>query len=92
MVDLNITEEMAWQWCEKNNLLSPIYKTAIRGGCWFCPKQRIGELRNLRKAHPDYWNIMLKWDKDSKIPFKINATVADLEKRFDLEDRQLCMF
>lgn len=88
-----ITEAEAFKICEELNLLSPIYKNAARGGCWFCPKQPNEQLRNLRKNYPDYWNLMLKWDKDSPIYFEITGTAGkevtlnDYERRFALEEK-----
>ena len=75
------------KWCEDNDLLSPIYTTATRGGCWFCHNQGIGQLRLLRKNYPEYWQMMLKWDKDSPVTFKPDGrTVHDFDERFQLED------
>lgn len=56
--------------CEENDLLSPTYTTATRGGCWFCHNQSTGQLRLLRKNYPELWALMLKWDKDSPVTFK----------------------
>lgn len=68
-------------------MLSPIYTTATRGGCWFCHNQGVGQLRLLRKNHPDLWALMLKWDADSPVSFKSDGhTVHDYEERFALED------
>ena len=75
------------QWCEENDLLSPIYSTATRGGCWFCHNQGVEQLRQLRHDYPDLWALLLKWDKDSPITFKPNGlTVHDFDKRFFYED------
>ena len=52
-------------WCEVNDLLSPIYTTATRGGCWFCHNQSVDQLRLLRKNYPELWALMLKWDAGS---------------------------
>ena len=93
LIEFGITEKYCYDWCEENNLLSPIYQHSFRGGCWFCHNQRLQELRNLRKQYPQYWGLMLKWDKDSPSTFKANGeTVADLDKRFEMEDRQIMMF
>lgn len=60
------------------------------GGCWFCPKQPISQLRFLRKNYPELWVLMLKWDKDSPVTFKADGhTVHDYDRRFDLEDEGL---
>lgn len=80
------TEKMCYDWCVKNDLLSPIYTTSSRSGCWFCHNQSVEQLRFLRKNYPEYWNLLLKWDNDSFIMFKSLHTVHDYEKRFQLED------
>lgn len=80
------TEQDCYNWCEKNNLLSPIYTTSARGGCWFCHNQPVDQLRLLRKKYPEYWAMLLRWDKDSPITFKPSHTLQDFEERFSLED------
>ena len=80
-------EAMCREWCEKNDLLSPIYTTATRGGCWFCHNQSVGQLRLLRHNYPELWKLMLKWDLDSPVTFKPDGhTVHDFDRRFKLED------
>jgi len=75
------------QWCEENDLLSPIYSSSARGGCWFCHNQGVDQLRLLRSNYPELWKLLLKWDKDSPITFKPNGlTVHDFDKRFFYED------
>lgn len=88
LVEAGWDEAYCRQWCEENDLLSPIYTTATRGGCWFCHNQNIEQLRLLRKNHPDLWALMLKWDVDSPVTFKADGhTVRDYEIRFFLEDQ-----
>ena len=90
LIEAGWTEEMCRKWCEENDLLSPIYTNATRGGCWFCHNQGIDQLRLLRKNHPEYWELMLKWDLDSPVPFRADGhTVHDFDKRFSLEDAEL---
>ena len=90
LVEAGWTESMCRQWCEENGLLSPIYTTATRGGCWFCHNQGVGQLRLLRKNYPELWSLMLKWDKDSPVTFKADGhTVHDFDHRFRLEDEGL---
>lgn len=36
LVKIGWDEAYCRQWCEERGLLSPIYTTATRGGCWFC--------------------------------------------------------
>lgn len=87
LVEAGWTEAMCREWCEKNDLLSPIYTTATRGGCWFCHNQGVQQLRLLRKNYPEYWALMLKWDSDSPVTFHADGhTVHDFDRRFQLED------
>lgn len=90
LAEVGWTEEDCRRWCEENDLLSPIYTTAIRGGCWFCHNQAVGQLRLLRKNYPELWALMLKWDKDSPVTFKADGhTVHDYDERFQMEDEGL---
>ena len=88
LVESGWDEAYCRRWCEQHGLLSPIYTTATRGGCWFCPKQPAHQLRLVRKNYPDLWALMLKWDADSPVTFKADGhTVRDYETRFSLEDQ-----
>ena len=78
--------------CKKNDLLSPLYDTSFRGGCWFCVKQSIGQLRNLYHNYPDLWNKLKDLEKDSHNTFKPNMTLSQLEQRFKNEKKQLSIF
>lgn len=90
LVEHGVVEAEARIMCEELDLLSPIYTQSARGGCWFCHNQRVNQLRLLRKQYPEYWALMLKWDKDSPVTFKADKhTVHDFDKRFQLEDEGL---
>ena len=87
LVEAGWDESCCRQWCVEHGLLSPIYTTSTRGGCWFCHNQSVDQLRLLRKNYPDLWELMLKWDMDSPVTFKADGhTVHDFERRFQLED------
>lgn len=82
------TEKNCYQWCVDNDLLSPIYETSKRGGCWFCHNQGIDQLRLLRHNYPDLWKLLLAWDIDSPVTFATNGhTVHDYDRRFELEEQ-----
>ena len=90
LVEYGVIESEARQIAESLDLLSPIYTQSARGGCWFCYNQTVNQLRLLRKQYPEYWALMLKWDKDSPVTFKADGhTVHDFDKRFQLEDEGL---
>lgn len=82
LYDLQITEAEAFEICKKYDLLSPIYETSFRGGCFFCPKQSIGQVRNLYWRHPELFETLKAMEKDSHNTFKIGYTLEDLERRF----------
>ena len=86
LYDLKITEKEAMEICKKYDLLSPIYKTSFRGGCWFCPKQRLSQLKWLYQEHNDLWNTLRDMEKDSFNTFRPNTTLKDLEERFENDD------
>lgn len=90
LVEAGWTESDCRTWCERHGLLSPIYTTENRGGCWFCHNQGIAALRRLRCNYPEYWALMLKWDNDSKRTFKADGhTVHDYDRRFAAENAGL---
>ena len=90
LVEADWQEDMCGLWCKLNDLLSPIYTTSARGGCWFCHNQSVNQLRQLRKNYSEYWKLLLKWDADSPVTFKPDGhTVHDFDERFRLEDEML---
>lgn len=87
LVEVGWTEDDTKRWCEENGLLSPVYRNLTRTGCWFCQNQTVSALRVLRNAHPELWELLLKWDADSPVKFHANGkTVHDYDTRFILED------
>lgn len=92
LVDFCIDEDLCGLHCKYEGILSPSYNYSYRDGCWFCHNQALGELRNLRNKHPQLWELLLKWDKDSRTPFKADGhTVHDYDLRFQLEDEGLIL-
>lgn len=88
LVDIGWDETYCYKWCKDNDLLSPIYSDSARGGCWFCHNQSVRQLRLLRHNHPELWQLLLKWDKDSPVTFKPGCiTVHDFEARFAAEEK-----
>lgn len=80
------TEQMALDLCKKYGLLSPIYESKSRDGCWFCPNQRISEWANLRENHPELWReLEIMSNADDLVSRKIvrNDTLEDISKKID---------
>lgn len=92
LYDLKYTEHMAFDLCKQNNLLSPIYNHAWRDGCWFCPKQRLSQLKYLYLNDRDKWNLLKELEPLSHNTFKIGYTIPELEKKFNKELKQINLF
>lgn len=89
------TEKMAYDLCKKYNLLSPIYKSLNRGGCWFCPNQKIKGFCELRRNHPELWEELRQLSKvEGTISkwFCYDKTFDQVERQMDFQDRQLSLF
>lgn len=85
LVEYNITEAEAMEICQRLNWVSPTYLHSGRDGCWFCPCQGTAPLRRLYNEFPEYWQLMMEWDKDTKKRFKAAQTLSQYDDRFRLE-------
>lgn len=95
LVEWGITEAQALQICyDRGYDFGGLYEIYHRASCWCCPFQRIGELRKLRKHHPELWAKLMELD-DRAIKqfgpgplgqFKKDWSVLRLEQRFAQED------
>lgn len=79
-------EQYCFKWAKDNALISPIYNSSARGGCWFCHFQGTEQLRLLRKNYPEYWELLMRWSDDSPVSFKPGRTVRDYDARFRMEE------
>lgn len=87
-----VTEAMAKEMCRKRGLLSPIYDTGTRGGCWFCPNMRKRTMCDFRKNHPQLWNELRRLGKVENLishGFKYGKTIEQVDKELDAMDSQL---
>lgn len=86
LYEQKLTEQSAFQICEKYGLLSPMYKSndeIYRGGCWFCPKQCLSDLYSLWKNYPTYFAKLLIMEMFSHNTFKPDCTLEELKNRFE---------
>ena len=97
LVDWGITEAQALQICyDRGYDFGGLYEIYHRCSYWCCPFQRIGELRKLRKHHPELWQKLLELDRHAREQFgsgplgqfKKDWSVDRLEERFAAEDDQ----
>lgn len=78
-----ITEQKASRTCKYWKLLSPKYENSFRSGCWFCPKQSLYDLYNLWKNYNEYFERLLKIEKDSHNTFRPGSTLFEIKERFE---------
>jgi 3'-phosphoadenosine 5'-phosphosulfate sulfotransferase (PAPS reductase)/FAD synthetase len=95
LVEWGITEAEALKICYDRGFdFGGLYQIYRRASCWCCPLQRIGELRKLRRHHPELWARLLDMDARAGAmfgvgplgQFKQNWSVERLDQRFVLED------
>lgn len=89
LVEYGITEARAMEMCKELGWVSPTYFHSGRDGCWFCPCQGLAQLRRLHNEFPEYWQMMLEWDKDTDKRFQIDHTLRDYDWRFRMENAGL---
>ena len=83
------TEKMALDLCRSKGLLSPIYETETRGGCWFCPNAKIDGFISIRRNHPELWNELRELSKTPNLcsyGFKYGKTLQQVEKEMDAHE------
>ena len=86
LYEWRMTEQDCLKYIQSKDLYNPLYNKFKRLGCWFCVKQSLDSLRIVRKNYPQYWKLLLNWQKDSETSFKINYTVQELEEKFRKEE------
>ena len=94
LVDLKMTEKDCLEYCYSKGFCwnengTELYSVLDRVSCWCCWNKSIKELRNIYNKLPDTWNKLLALQSRIDKPFKDNATLFDLEKRFKQENKQL---
>jgi 3'-phosphoadenosine 5'-phosphosulfate sulfotransferase (PAPS reductase)/FAD synthetase len=80
------TEAMAFEKAKEYGLLSPLYSTSFRGGCWFCPNQSLRSFIRLRKEHPHLWQYLNDLSLTPNLrtyAFKYEKTLQQVEKEMD---------
>ena len=98
LVDFKITERQALKIDYEHGFhFGGLYRIYRRASCWCCPLQRIKELENLRKHHPELWAKLREMDLHAREQFgpgplgqfREDYTVEQLEKRFSFWDNQM---
>jgi hypothetical protein len=72
---LGVHEMQTFPICSNEKLLSPTYTYSNRGGCWFCPNQKIQELWLLYTMFPNLWEELMEVQRmPNKVQEKFNRT------------------
>jgi len=71
-------------WIEDNGL--EIYDYFSRTSCFCCANKNLQDLRNMRQCFPEYWNKLEEYQRRTSRPFKADASIFDLDARFQLEE------
>ena len=97
LVDWGMTGKDCLDFCYKAGFdWDGLYKKLNRVSCYLCPLQRLSELKVIYKDFPELWQRILWLDlrsiKQFGLKFRNDYSILDLEEKFDIEDRQLCVF
>ena len=93
LFEWGITEKMALEYCQSKGFdFGGLYKKFNRLGCWCCPFQTKKVLRILRRDYPALWQEMQRLDSKAPNTFKIGRSIAQYERCFALEDKQIKLF
>ena len=88
LVEYKILEADTFEICRREGLLSPAYEFTSRLGCWFCHNQRVGQLKQLYKYHPELWAELESLDRLSPLTFRPDHTLRHYTERFARESRR----
>ena len=87
LVDWKITEEDALKYCYGKGFdWGGLYKKYNRISCWNCPLQSLDNLKALWLYFPEYWQRLLKMQKQSEWQFRLDYTLEELDERFRREE------
>lgn len=83
---LGIHEIQTYAICNNEGLLSPTYSFSERGGCWFCPNQKIQELELLYSEYPELWQELMNIQR---MPNKVTELFNRKQTLYDIEEEIL---
>lgn len=87
LIENGITENMAREICETEDLLNPLYRYFDRLGCWFCPKKSLKSWRSLWFNFPDLWQKLKYYEQFCIWKLTPKYTTDEMEKRFISEGK-----
>lgn len=91
LFEKKITEDEAFTYCKKNDLLSPLYAHSKRDGCVLCPNAKKEERIKWFEQYPDAFDIVLQLQEIVKKERPEQAPLRN-HRFFIEEDPQLSFF
>lgn len=85
LVDWGMTEDDCVEFLRERDILPTYNQYYKRTGCWHCPWSKLGSLKSLYIRHPDLWEKLKQYEKDSPHGYRTDYTVEELEEKFDRE-------
>ena len=97
LIEWGMTEADCLQYCyDRGFTWGGLYKKFHRLSCYLCPFKSLNELRIIRRDFPELWKHMMELDekciKNDGYSFRPNCSIADLDARFEREERELNLF
>ena len=80
------SQVMCYKLCKERHILSHIYKTNTRDGCWFCPHKSVKEFATIKLKYPELYNALknLKNTENLITPiFKEGMTFDEFDCKVD---------
>ena len=88
LVDWGMTEADCLKYCyDRGYDWEGLYNYFERVSCWCSPLQPPSQLRILYRHFPELWATLKAWDEKSWRKYKPEYSIAELEQRFDFEER-----
>ena len=93
LIEWGMTEQDALDYCySKGFNWGGLCERFNRVSCWCCPLQSIPELKQLYTYFPELWEKLKDMDEKAWNQFRPDYSVAELDKRFYWESRQVSLF
>lgn len=89
LVEWGWSEADCLEYCYKKGYnWEGLYEIFDRASCWCCPLQSLNSLRKLHSNFPELWEELKSMEAKTWRKFRMDYSVADLEKRFALEEKR----
>jgi 3'-phosphoadenosine 5'-phosphosulfate sulfotransferase (PAPS reductase)/FAD synthetase len=88
LVEWKITEKQALEYCYSKGFdFDGIYNKISRTSCYCCPLVSINKLKAIYTYYPELWEKIKEMEMKTWKKFRIDYSIFDIEKQFELEKR-----